>query len=32
VADRNAGVVAKIPKRTLALLKPAAPTAPTVVK
>jgi acetamidase/formamidase len=26
VADRNVGVVAKIPKRTLALLKPAKPT------
>jgi amidase len=33
VADRNVGVVAKIPKRTLALLnKPAAPAAGTMVK
>jgi acetamidase/formamidase len=28
VADRNAGIVAKIPKRTLAPLKPASPSSP----
>ena len=32
VADRNVGVVAKIPKRTLMLLKPASSAAGAVVK